>query len=73
MKDGSAFTAVADSTGGGGLRFRFVDGHPVEMTGDYYYLTFEANDKAVCESLSAHGATKRNGSCWKIFLLPKGR
>lgn len=72
MKDGSAFTAVADSTGGGGLRFRFVDGHPVEMTGDYYYLTFEANDKAVCESLSAHGALSVTEAAGRYFCSLKG-
>lgn len=41
LKDGSSFSAVADSTGGGALLFRRLNGWEVEITGDSYYLSVE--------------------------------
>ncbi len=47
LSDGSVFTAVADSTGGGALLFRWLNGWEVEMTGDAYYVSAEVPaDKA---------------------------
>jgi len=41
LKDGSSFSAVADSAGGGALLFRRINGWEVEMTGDAYYVFVE--------------------------------
>lgn len=41
LKNGSVFSAVADSTGGGAVIFRWLKGWPVTLTGDAYYLAVE--------------------------------
>jgi len=46
MPDGTRFTAVGDSTGGGSLLFRYLNGWPVELTGDAYHVALEAESEA---------------------------
>lgn len=45
MKDGVTFSAVADSTGGGSLLFRYLNDWPVELTGDAYHIALEAESE----------------------------
>ena len=55
MQDGECVTAVADSTGGGGLVFRFLDDIPVMLSGDKYSIVILAAKRAaeaLRESLS---------------------
>lgn len=49
FKDGSTFSAAADSTGGGALLFRRLNGWEVEMTGDTYYLFTEIDAENALE------------------------
>ena len=68
MQSGERFTAVADSTGGGGVLFRFVDDIPVTQSGDMYSIVALATKAAAerlkgmlpeceCSSVTDNGAT----------------
>ncbi|MEG1799560.1 MAG: L-serine ammonia-lyase, iron-sulfur-dependent, subunit alpha, partial [Synergistaceae bacterium] len=73
MKSGSKFSAVADSTGGGGLLFRYVDGWEVDITGDSYYLTVTSEDASLYAVLSPLGyvcARERGGVYFFLLKSP---
>ena len=59
LRDGSSFSAVADSTGGGALLFRRLNGWEVEMTGDAYYVSVEV---PLERSASVKGLLEKFGS-----------
>ncbi len=73
MKGGGRFSAVADSTGGGGLIFRYVDGWEVDITGDSYALMVTSENGAVYEILSPLGyvcARERDGVYFFLLKSP---
>jgi L-serine deaminase len=76
LKDGSLFTAVADSTGGGALLFRRLNGWEVEMTGDAYWLSVEVpaeRSADVMEMLQKSGkvsASEKNGRSMLLLSTP---
>ncbi len=43
--DGKVITAVADSTGGGSILFRFINNIAVSITGDKYHIIVSAEEK----------------------------
>jgi L-serine dehydratase len=69
LKDGSVFTAVADSTGGGGLLFRQINGWPVILTGDAYCFAVESADDSVKEILAKLGSVSSETAGGKNFFL----
>jgi len=68
-KDGSLFTAVADSTGGGALIFRSINGWPAVLTGDAYCFAAESTDPSVKEILLKLGTVSSETSGGKNFFL----
>ena len=73
-RDGSVFTAVADSTGGGGLLFRYLNGWPVKLTGDAYCLAVEGGDGSMAERLAPLGkaaSQSRDGKFFCLLLSPR--
>ena len=72
--DGSVFTAVADSTGGGGLLFRYLNGWPVKLTGDAYYLAVEGKDSSAAAKLAPFGKVdvqSRDGTDFCLLSSPR--
>lgn len=69
MRDGSLFTAVADSTGGGGLLFRYLNGWPVKLTGDAYYLAVESGAAAPADKLAPLGKVASQSKDGRNFCL----
>lgn len=67
--DGSVFTAVADSTGGGGLLFRYLNGWPVKLTGDAYYLAVESRDCSLADKLAPLGKVDSQSKDGAYFYL----
>jgi L-serine dehydratase len=43
---GGTFSAVADSVGGGAILFRYLNGRPVEITGDLHFIFASAEESA---------------------------
>ncbi len=72
LKDGSSFSAVADSTGGGALLFRRLNGWEVEMTGDAYYVSVEVpaeRSAAVRAMLEKYGSVEVGEKEGRAMLL----
>ena len=69
LAGGGVFTAVADSTGGGGVLFRYVNGWPVTMTGDSYCVAAESEDSSAGEELARFGEVSRESKDGKSFFL----
>ncbi len=69
LKDGSDFSAVADSTGGGSVIFRRLNGWQVSMTGDAYYLAVESTREGVIEKLSVRGDVTSESMDGRNFFL----
>ncbi len=73
LKDGSTFSAVADSIGGGAVLFRWLNNWEVEMTGDAYYLFVEIPTermlpiKKLLEKLGSLSVSEKKGNT--MFLL----
>lgn len=48
--DGQRYSAVADSVGGGAVLFRYINGYPVNVTGDAHYVFTEVKREAAAET-----------------------
>ena len=71
MQSGEQITAVADSTGGGGLLFRFLDDIPVAMSGDKYSIVTavaRTAADAVRNTLSEYECSSSSESGDTVFL-----
>jgi len=69
LNDGSRFSAVADSTGGGSVLFRYLNGRRVNFTGDSYCLAVESTAPKVRERLMGLGELTAESDGDKNFFF----
>ena len=69
MADGTCLFAVADSTGGGSVLFRKINGWDTAITADAYYLAVEATSDAPLSVMSELGSVSKQAKEDRHFFL----